>query len=532
MKKRFLLNLLLLPLCLLATGCSSDKIDEKEIPSNILDDNFRNIYEIFPYSFADSDGDGIGDLKGIIDKFDYIKDLNYSGLWLTPVHQSESYHKYDVDDYMSIDRSFGTLSDYDSLVKKCHENNMTILLDLVINHSSDTNKWFTNCLYAHQRNLVDNQYFNYYNVRKLNSGETVPSGYTQVGNLIYEAQFYSGMPDLNLQNVLDFPNGYLAEDIKSILKFWLIDHNIDGFRLDAVTSYFTGLTDKNVEFLTWLNTEVKKLKPKAYIVGEGSWGNPNENKAYYSSGVDGFFMFEDSQSSGYIAQALIQQDATYLPYAIKKNLEIATNGIPAPFIANHDTGRLLGAVYGRTDINNAKLANGILAMMNGCTFSYYGDEVGMAVASTSTKAKDEDKRQPLPWGDSYTCKPVNGSSTAKDSEKYPYGTIAEQSKNTESLLNYVKKANKIRLQNPEIARGTVETVYENERETFCVIRKTYNSESVYIALNCDKTSEVSYDFTSIGENVVGQLCSKSYIKQADKNIKKIVIPSYGIAIIR
>jgi len=533
MKKKFL-NIIFIPLLVLLSSCGAqDTILDTDQEIKYLDDNYRNIYEIFPYSFSDSNADGIGDLNGIIDKFDYIKDLNYSGIWLTPVHQSNSYHKYDVDDYKSIDSSFGTLSDYDNLVKKCHENNMTILMDLVINHSSVNNLWFEKCIIAHSRNLVNDQYYNYYNVQKYTSGMTIPSGWNTYGDLIYESQFYSGMPDLNLQYVLDYPNGYLANDLKDIFKFWLIYHDIDGFRLDAVTSYFTGFPDKNLLFLEWLNKEIKSIKPTAYIVGEGSWGNANENKKYYTSGCDGFFMFEDAQSSGYIAQAISKQDATMIPYAIKKNLDIAGTGIPAPFIANHDTGRLTGAVRGRNNASNVKFGNGLLQMMNGCTYSYYGDEVGMTVYTGTSDIKDEDKRLPLPWGDKYQCKPVKGSTAVEDSEKYPYGTIATQQKDSNSILNYVKKANRIRLENIEIARGSCELVYESDDESLCVTRRTFDTKSVYVAINCSSTSEKKYNFSNIGgDKVVGQLVTSSYIKQANKDIKEITIPPQGIAIIR
>lgn len=533
LKLRNFLTLLAIPFMLIGSSCgNSDAIDEKEIEITYVDDNYRSIYEIFPYSFSDSNADGIGDINGIIDKFDYIKDLNYSGIWLTPVHQSDSYHKYDVDDYKSIDKNFGTLADYDNLVKKCHENNMTILLDLVLNHSSDNNEWFTKCIYDHERNKVDDQYYNYYNVVKVDSSGC-PSGYTQIGNVAYESRFYSGMPDLNLGEVLKNPDGYLANDLKDIIKFWLVDHDIDGFRLDAVTSYFTGDIDKNIQFLTWLNKIVKSYKPSAYVVGEGAWGNINENQRYYTSGIDSFFMFEDALADGFIAQVLNQQDATYLPYAIDKNILEAGTGIPAPFMANHDTGRLLGSIKGKSNVENTKFATGILAMMSGTTYSYYGDEAGMAVYTGGSKVKDEDKRQPMPWGDEYQCDPVIGSSVDETFDKYPYGTVEVQLKDSSSLVNYTKKANLLRLQFPEISRGVTKKVYASDDDCLCAIKKTYKDKSIYIVVNASRTKEKTYDFTEIGgEEVVGQLVTSSYIKQSDKNVKKITIPPFGIAIIQ
>jgi alpha-amylase len=538
MKKIKLLALLfVLPLTLSLTACNG-RIDENTTTPEPISDKYRNYYEIFPYSFADSNNDGIGDLQGIIDKFDYIKDLGYTGIWLTPIHPSETYHKYDVDDYYNIDPAFGTIEDYDKLVELCHQNNMAIILDLVLNHSSDSNEWFTKSLYDHARNLTNDKYYNYYNIETYTG--TLKSGWATASllgypNLAYECQFWTGMPDLNLQYVLDENDGYLAKEIEDIMKFWLIDRDIDGFRLDAVTSYFTANSTKNQQFLTWLNAKAKAIKPSAYIVGEGAWGNVGENEIYYTSGIDSFFNFEDSQSSGYIAQAIARYDATLLEYAINKNLSIVSNGgIPAPFIANHDTGRLIGAVAGNGYPEKIKIANGFLQMMNGATFSYYGDEAGMTVqfASGATKYNDEDKRQPMPWADEYRCKPVIGSVNATDEAKYPYGTIESQLANSNSIINYVKKANLVRNQNIEIARGIPSLVYSNERDYFAVTKKTYNDSSVYIAMNLSSNKSFAYDYSEIGTQVVGQLVvdNNNYIKKV--NDTEIEIPPYGIAIIR
>lgn len=537
MKSRFI-SLLLVGLPLLSlTSCdsSSVKIHEREI--QYINDNYDSYYQIFPYSFADSNGDGVGDLKGIIDKFDYIKSLNYTGLWLTPIHQSPSYHKYDVIDYKSIDSKFGSLDDYDELVKLCHDNNMKIILDLVINHSSDKNPWFENCYAAHLRNQKDNQYYSYYNFIDLSSSDATPTGYTRLTpSLAYESRFNSGMPDLNLEEVLTNPNGYLANEIKDILKFWLIDHDIDGFRLDAVTSYFTGYVDENVKFLTWLNQEARKLKENCFIVAEGSWGNNNENYKYTESGINGCFQFDDARADGYIARAINQMDASYLSFAIKKNNECVPennkNAMAMPFITNHDLGRVVGCVSGRGHSENVKLANGILMLLNGSTFSYYGDEIGMAVAAqTSETSKDEDKRQPLNWGDKYTCKPVLGSTKAEDSEKYPFGSIKQQNKDKNSILNYIKKANLIRLQNPEIARGEVEDIYTSNDDSFSVISKTYNGKTIYIALNCSKKKNQEFDYSKYGNiEVVASLTTSSNLKKGKKD-KSLIIPPMGIAIL-
>ncbi len=536
-KSSILFSILAITCSFSCFSCAEKGVDEEQEEIQYIDDKYGNYYQIFPYSFADSNGDGIGDIKGIIDKFDYIKSLNYSGLWLTPVHQSPSYHKYDVTDYKSIDSSFGTLTDYDNLVSLCHDNHMKIILDLVFNHSSDQHIWFQKCLASHIRKQTSDQYYNYYNFVDLSGSDATPSGYTRYNStLAYESRFYSGMPDLNLGEVLDNPTGYLATDLKEIISFWLKDHKVDGFRLDAVTSYFTNDVSLNTKFLTWLNDECRKINPNCFIVAEGSWGNNNENQTYGTSGINGCFQFDNARADGNIARAVTQSDATFLRYGIEKNEQFLAdnpNAVALPFVANHDIGRLTNMVIGKGNPNNVKLAHGVLQLMNGTTFSYYGDEVGMTVCQqTSTNAKDEDKRQPLPWGDNYTCISVKGSTKATDEEKYSFGTIANQDKDSNSILNYVRKANLLRLQNPEIARGKVEKVYTDDTDSFCVISKTYNNKTIYIALNCAKNKEKTFDYSSLNiSKIAGTLTTSSVVKYGEKE-KTIIIPPMGIAILR
>lgn len=522
------ISLFLLASSVVALSACSGGIKYNDLPDRSIEDNYRSIYQIMPYSYADSNGDGVGDLNGIAAKVNYIASLNYTGVWLTPVHPSETYHKYDVDNYKEIDPKFGTLEDYDNLVNKLHDKKMTMILDLVLNHSSDTNIWFTKCMNAHRNKATTNRYYNYYNVIELQSGQSCPSGYTQSGSLAYESRFWSGMPDLNLQNVLDEPEGYLATEIKDILKFWLVDHKVDGFRLDAVTSYFTGDEDRNLEFLTWLNSECKKIKSTCYIVGEASWGSPQENKRYQASGCESMFMFSNQSAKGYVAQ-MVMGDASFFPYALEKNKDIAAGGIEAPFVANHDTGHMIGCVKGRSNVNNLKFAHGCLAMLNGCTFTYYGDEIGLAVPSNGTGKKDEDKRLPMLWGDSYTAKPVVGCTSYTVDDVYPYGSVNDQLNDSNSVVNYVKKANLLRKQFPEIARGTFKKVYVSDNDSFCVVSKTYKNKTIFILMNCSQDFDAKYDFSSLGEvKPLTELCSHDMCKLENKTV---TIPSQGIMIL-
>ncbi|MBO7697752.1 MAG: alpha-amylase, partial [Erysipelotrichaceae bacterium] len=155
--------LTVLILILLVSGCQTKKKDP-------IDDNYRVFYEIFTGSFSDSNGDGIGDLQGIINRLDYLNDgnvdstksLGIQGIWLTPIFKSPSYHKYDVDDYYEIDPAFGSQEDLDRLIAECHKRNVLLILDLAINHTSGNNHWFNEFYKAHQSNDVNNPYYDYY----------------------------------------------------------------------------------------------------------------------------------------------------------------------------------------------------------------------------------------------------------------------------------------------------------------------------------------------------------------------------------
>lgn len=518
------------------SSCNPNSIPEKDIPVIPCEDDYRTMYQIMPYSFADSDGDGIGDLQGIIDKLDYIHDLGFNGLWLTPVQQSSSYHKYDIDDYMSIDSKFGTIDDYKTLVNECHDKDMTIILDLVFNHTSDDHQWFKKSMAAASREKYDDPYYSYY---VWNHDTSVPSGYTQIAsNLSYESRFWSGMPDLNLQEVLDHPDGQLASDLKEIMRFWLEDCDVDGFRLDAVTSYFTGNVANNTAFLTWLNDTAESIKPDVYIVGEGNWGGySNENATYNTSGVNGFFNFETSTAGGEIASIINTMRPSTYAYAINKmwGLCEGTDAIPTPFIANHDNGRMLGFLSGRDAPERMKFGYALLQMLPGATYHYYGDEVGMAaIVGSDGKVKDEDKRQPMPWGDEYTCKPILGSTNASDDEKYPYGTVKDNLKDTNSIINFIKKVNTVRNQHLEITHGSAEQIYRSVDMAVTATIRSYQGQSILVVINAHSSQSKTYNFeeTQFSE-VVGQLACQSgtYIQQKDKNVKEIIIPPMGIAII-
>ena len=456
-------------------------ITVEERPVAELDDNYLNVYQIFPISFADSNGDGSGDLQGIIDKIDYIKSMNFNAIWICPIHPSNTYHHYDVKDYYGIDPLFGNLNTYDRLVEACHERGIKVLLDLVVNHSSASHEWLEKCVQARINGDTSNKYYSYYDVNNEGKGYRYKNT-----NWYYHSEFTGDMADFALEGIASGENENLANELKNIFKFWIIDHDIDGFRLDAC-SHFCSKDSENIAFLTWLNTEVKALKKNAYIVGE-CWTASTVYSKYYQSGVDSFFSFDTSlESNNYIGIATNIHNVTNVNGFYKNVISTSKGGISGTFITNHDMTRAAG----KSESAN-KMKHNILSSGNGAVYEYYGEEIGMRVAAKGSR--DEDYRQPLDWGDSYTCRPVPNSASG---DKYPFGSVKDQEADPNSILNHFKKIYKYRLENPELARGTeYEMILKGGKGSyFGLFKKTYNDSTVYIAMNISDTQSFDLDMS-------------------------------------
>ena len=542
---------LLIPLVSLLTfatsSCGENPLVVKydELQRVNIDDNYRNFYQIFPISFADSDKNGKGDLKGIIEKLDYIDEMGYNGIWLNPIHKSATCHHYDVEDYFTVSSQFGTLERFDELVTKCHEKNIKIIIDMVLNHSSNQNEWFQESYVMalsdykkdHSKWSVEAKRYNWV---ACPSGSNIPDGYRKINDrdpIAYEGVFDSSMPDFNLTQLIDDnEGGDLREKFTEIFRFWLVDHNVDGFRFDAVNEFFTGDVNKNLQVLTWMNNACRSIKENCYLVGEGDWSsNSSKNQTYQESGFNSFFQFANSaKNTGYIQQTVVQQSAKTIFTALTRNQETAAGGVEAPFLDNHDTPRYVGGVSGRGDgINNTKFALGLLQQLKGATFTYYGDEVGMASQSTA----DGWFRLPLRWGDDYTTSldklGLYGASTKNlnESLSYPFATVKEQQADSNSILNYAKKANNIRLAFPEIARGSFELVY-NPNNQFVIIKRTYNNSSIYVAINASKSTPYTIDYTEYGTKLAAELCPTGNVTYESQGSNNVVIPAQSILIIK
>ena len=496
--------------------------EEEKVTLNIIDDNYRNWYEIFVHSFYDTNNDGIGDLNGVTAKLDYIKEMGFNGIWLMPIHPSPTYHKYDVKDYYAIDPQYGTLDDFKKLVDEAHKRGIRVIIDLVVNHTSDSHPWFLEaCSHIRNNGTPGGAYGDFYNFKTNKDG-----AYHSVSSTpyYYEGQFWSGMPDLNLNSE------NVRNEIKKIMNYWLTDYNVDGFRLDAVTSYYTGNIDKNIDFLSWLNTEAKKIKPTSYIVGEAWVGNDYTIDRYYESGCDSFFLFTGSQATGSIALAVKQNSGKSLGALFETLQSTYGDAILAPFLGNHDTMRPGSFMPG---IENVKMAAGVLSMMNGGTFVYYGEEIGMI--SKGGNNSDPAKRIAMKWeakniyeGHCY-LPPEN---TPVDETSYHYPSVAEQEADANSILNYYKAAMELRNRFPSIARGKVTYYPEGQNGYICVITKEYQGEKITIVFNMDDTFEQR---VTLNKDVLGytELVGALYASEGEFSFNEngeLVMPPQSIAI--
>ena len=539
--KKFLL--ICLSAMIFFTACSKGRTDTEETINEeypkIINDNYKNYYEIYLGGFYDTDKDGVGDLKGLIKKLDYLNDgdlktktdLGITGIWLMPIMPSPTYHKYDVTDYMAIDPKYGTMEDFEKLSKLCKERGIDLIIDLVLNHTSAQHPWFQSaiksmriepcgqkvCKYE-EKCREHNPYCQYYNFKQDSSGKgmyVVPGA----GDWYYEAGFWDQMPDLNLDNPA------VRDEILKISKFW-IEKGVKGFRLDATTQFYAENTSKNVEFLSWFTTELKKIKPDIYMVGE-AWTDESIIKDMYESKLPSFFNFGFSQVDGnFIKSVRMGTGATLAKDLEAWQKDIRSNNpdaIDATFLSNHDNARSAGGLGRKLVLEKMGAAVYILAPGN--SFIYYGEEIGM-----TGSGKDENKRQPLVWSlkdKTGIAKPVAGSTNTE----LPKAGIDQQLKDKNSLLNYYRDIIRLKDLNPEIARGTI-TAIDLNNESICAYMSEYNGSSVYIIHNLSK-QEVDINLPGdIFNNVElrGKLTADGGTIQLNKSNLKM--PSYSTVILR
>ena len=533
--KRFRRILCLALSLLLLAGCGAGGSGKPTVEENLAqiqalgqspDDNYRTWYEIFVYSFCDSDGDGIGDLKGVVSKLDYLQELGITGIWLMPVHPSQSYHKYDVRDYYAIDPAYGTLEDMDALLAECEVRGIKVIMDLVLNHTGDDHEWFLTAA-EYLKNLPagaepsaeECPYVDYYFFTREPSG-----GYNQIpgSDWYYESIFSPDMPDLN------HANGQVRQEITAIMEYWL-GKGVHGFRLDAVKEFYTGNTAANVEILSWLQETAASIKPDVYLVGE-AWEGFNTLSPYYASGLTSFFDFPFANSDGKIVQVLraAGNEATVKTYATALQKAHAAYSaenpdyIDAPFLSNHDVGRIAGFV-GR-DEYKTKLAGAMNIFMSGSCFIYYGEEIGMVGAGN-----DPSKRAPMYWNAARDKGTTDPPPECELPAEYPFGSLEEQKDNDLSIYNYYRQAIAIRNAIPAMARGA--TTAEEGLNLGCIsaYRKTCDLGSCIVLMNISPEAAQA-DLSAYGDWTLAATLSADGNPVALEGTT-LNLPAYGTAVL-
>jgi glycosidase len=420
-------------------------------------------YEVFVRSFKDSNGDGIGDLAGLLEKLDYLNDgdpstdadLGVDAIWLMPVFESPSYHGYDVVDYEAVERDYGTSADLEALLAAAHARGMKVIVDLVLNHTSDEHPWFVESAASPSSPRRDWYVWRGASPRWTQPWNAQGETWHARKGAYYYGLFWSGMPDLNYRTAA------VRAEAKRIAAHWL-RRGVDGFRLDAVRHLYEtgpggGQSDapETFAFLRDLAAHVRAERTDAVLVGE-VWADTATIAPYYGStaavpGGDVLPLLFDFPLAEAIASGVRAGDAAAIAAKLGEVARTYPRGAAdAPFLGNHDQVRL--ATRLEDDAARLRLAASILLTLPGSPFLYYGEEIGM---QNGPGGSDERKRTPMAWdrsaGGGFTtgkpwCDLAPGRSTAN---------VAAQSGDPGSLLSRHRALVRVRRASAALRRGAL-----------------------------------------------------------------------------
>lgn len=455
-------------------------------------------YEIFVRSFADSNNDGIGDFQGIRENLDYLKELGVGAIWLMPMMDSTTYHGYDVADYYSPNPDYGTMEDFDALVAACHEKDIKIIIDFVVNHTSSENEWFQSAL-----SDENSPYRDFYYIE-----ESIPVaesdaeyGYWRQDadtGLYYYAHYDVIMPDLNYNN----PN--VRAEIKNVAAFWL-DHGIDGFRLDGSKEIDTDI-EVTLDWWKEFTTEVCAIKQDTFIVGE-NWVNDYAIIGRYYEAMPSSFNFIAADSiismaKGQYIDLIASMNKMHERYESKvEKSDVNAVMVDSVMIGNHDMDRVVTRL---NSVEKAKLAATIQFTIAGTPFIYYGEEIGQA-----GQKPDDNRREPFDW---YSGADGQYMTEMTDIFFHPVLTyvqpndgisVEEEKDDTDSMFNHYKKLIAMRNENPTFYDGTYETLAMGGGGLYAY--KVYNDNNQYLVIHNqrkdDKTITLNVDGTDIYNNI-------------------------------
>jgi oligo-1,6-glucosidase len=512
------------------------------------------VYQIYPRSFKDSDGDGVGDLKGIISKLDYVKSLGVDAVWLNPIYTSPNDDNgYDISNYREIMKDFGTMSDFDLLLKEMHKRGIKLIMDLVVNHSSDEHEWF-----KQSRSSRDNKYRDYYHWWPAEKGKPpyrwsffdVNSDawkYDAQTDSYYLHYFSQKQPDLNWEN----PK--VRNEVYDIMKFWL-DKGIDGFRMDAFQFASKDTTwpelpkgyEKNIikyygvgphlhDYLQEMNREVFS-KYDIMTVAEGAGSSPEDamlfvdpdrkelNMAYHFESVDIGKHLKDF--------GLVKYKDIFSRY----DQAFKDKGWLAIFLANHDQPRMVSKFGNDTPKFRAissKMLSTFIMTMRGTPYYYYGDELGMdnirfnsiddyhdvdtrnkyiglknkggdlnAFLEGQKQTSRENGRTPFQWDTTQNAGFTTGTPWLKVNPNYKTLNAEAQEKDPNSVLNYFRKLVQLRKKESTLVYGKY-TLLDRENPNVYAYTRELDGKKLLVLLNfTDKDSPYKIGISTAKSKII------------------------------
>ena len=522
------------------------------------------IYQIYPRSFKDSDGDGVGDLKGIISKLDYIKSLGIDAVWLNPIYESPNDDNgYDISNYRKIMSDFGTMQDFDLLLKGMHERGIKLIMDLVVNHSSDEHEWFKQA-----RSSRDSKYRDYYHWWPAEKGKPtyrwsffdVKSEawkYDAPTDSYYLHYFSVKQPDLNWEN----PK--LRNEVYDIMRFWL-DKGIDGFRMDAFQFASKDTTwpelpkgyEKQIEkyygkgphlhdYLQEMNREVLSKYPNAMTVAEGAGTSPKDAMEFVDPDrkeLNIAYHFESvSVGDRLSALGLVKFKDIFSRY----DETFTDKGWLSIFLANHDQPRMINK-FGNDKPEfrelSSKMLSTFILTMRGTSFYYNGDEIGMTNAKFNSieeyqdvdtrnkyfglkqkggdlaaflegqkQTSRENGRTPFQWNSEVNAGFTTGKPWLKVNSNYTNVNVETLEKDSNSTLNYFRKIVQLRKSNPVLVYGKYTLLDKDNPKVFAYTRElegkkmlvmlnfSADNANVNTGINLNKSRIISSNYSNLDQ---------------------------------
>ncbi len=515
-----------LTIVLMLLSCSNQQ--KKVVDTSIKNDTWWKegiLYQIYPQSFKDTDGDGFGDFKGVVEKLDYIQSLGVSIVWMNPFFESPLVDNgYDVSDYRAILPRYGTMADFQQMLDGLHDRRIKFVLDVVVNHSSNEHAWF-----KQSRSSRDNPYRNYYHWWPAEKGKPPfryslfdPEGgwdYDSTTNAYYLHTFAEQQPDLNWEN----PK--LRQEVYDIMRFWA-EKGVDGFRMDAFqfaskdTTYPEFPEGHEKEFIKWyglrpqLHEYLKEMYKEiiepyhVFAVAEGAG----------STFQDAHDLVDEYRNELQIAYHFESVDMSRTPkgYKLAEFKEVfsrwdsafAEKGWIAIFLSNHDNARLVnrfGNPSPECRIASTQMLNTFLLSMRGTPYTYYGDELGMTNIDMPTIAEYDDiealgkyktalaanedmvefmkvlnyssrenGRTPMQWNESENAGFTTGVPWKKVNENFKDINVTAQNKDPNSILNHFRKMANVRRNNPVLIYGQYEVLQKEHPKIYAFTRELAN----------------------------------------------------------